>query len=128
MRLVVADTGPLNYLVLIRQVEVLPALFEKIFVPELVRNELQHNEAPPSVRRWIAAPPSWLEIVPAAQETMDLDLLRLGDGEPLRFYSRSGSERIFCLSMIVTASTLLAAGGLPSPEHSAFSTSQRVAA
>jgi predicted nucleic acid-binding protein len=34
MRLVVADTAPLNYLVLIGQVELLSALFEKVFVPE----------------------------------------------------------------------------------------------
>ncbi|HTF75636.1 MAG TPA: AAA domain-containing protein [Bradyrhizobium sp.] len=46
MRLVVADTSPLNYLVLIEQVEILPALFEKVFVPQIVRHELQHSEAP----------------------------------------------------------------------------------
>jgi hypothetical protein len=33
MRLVVADTGPLNYLVLIDAVELLPNLFEKVFAP-----------------------------------------------------------------------------------------------
>ncbi len=33
MRIVVADTGPLNYLVLIGQVNLLPALFEKVIVP-----------------------------------------------------------------------------------------------
>lgn len=40
MRLVVADTSPLNYLVLIGQVEFLPALFERVFIPQIVRNEL----------------------------------------------------------------------------------------
>jgi len=48
MRLVVADTSPLNYLVLIGQVEILPALFERIFVPQTVQNELRQNEAPES--------------------------------------------------------------------------------
>src|SRR5712691_11653288 len=51
MRLVVADTSPLNYLVLIGQVEILPALFERIFVPQTVENELRQNEAPESVDR-----------------------------------------------------------------------------
>jgi predicted nucleic acid-binding protein len=41
MRLVVADSSPLNYLVWIEQVEILPALFERIFVPEVVQNELR---------------------------------------------------------------------------------------
>jgi predicted nucleic acid-binding protein len=74
MRLVVADSSPLNYLVWIEQVEILPALFERIFVPEVVQNELRHSEAPESVRRWIAAPPSWLEIVPEEHESGDPDL------------------------------------------------------
>jgi len=80
MRLVVADTSPLNYLILIGQIEILPALFEKVFVPQIVRNELQH-EAPESVRRWIAMPPSWLEIVPEKHESDEPDLLLLDDGE-----------------------------------------------
>ncbi len=57
MRVVVADTGPLNYLVLIGHVSVLPVLFETVFVPEAVRAELDHPETPPPVRAWIAAPP-----------------------------------------------------------------------
>src|SRR6266550_1813323 len=81
MRLVVADTSPLNYLVLIGQVEILPALFERIFVPQTVQNELRHDEATESVRRWIAAPPLWLEIVPADQGNDDPELLRLDEGE-----------------------------------------------
>jgi predicted nucleic acid-binding protein len=34
MRVVVADTGPLNYLVLIGESDILPKLFEAVFVPE----------------------------------------------------------------------------------------------
>ena len=81
MRLVIADTSPLNYLVLIEQVEILPALFEKVIVPQIVRNELRHDEAPESVRRWIADPPTWLEIAPLGHDSDDPDLQRLDDGE-----------------------------------------------
>jgi predicted nucleic acid-binding protein len=42
VRLVVADTTPLNYLVLIYHVELLSALFEKVFMPEPVCVELRH--------------------------------------------------------------------------------------
>jgi len=84
MRLVVADSSPLNYLVWIEQVEILPALFERIFVPEVVQNELRHSEAPESVRRWIAEPPSWLEIAPegtpAANYGFDVTPMRLVTG------------------------------------------------
>ena len=66
---------------MIEQIEILPALFEKVFVPQIVRNELRHDEAPESVRRWIADPPSWLEIVLEGDDHDDPDLRRLDDGE-----------------------------------------------
>ena len=40
MRLVIADTGPVNYLVLIGQIDLLPALFDKVILPSAVRAEL----------------------------------------------------------------------------------------
>jgi predicted nucleic acid-binding protein len=62
MRLVVADTGPLNYLVLIEAIELLPNLFEKVFTPEAVRAELLDQDAPALVRAWAAQPPGWLDV------------------------------------------------------------------
>ena len=64
MRLVVADTGPLNYLVLIGATGVLPKLFERIFVPVAVHAELSDAEAPEEVRAWIGQAPEWLEVRP----------------------------------------------------------------
>lgn len=69
MRLVIADTGPINYLILIGQVEILPALFERIVLPSVVRTELSHPDAPPIVRAWIENPPVWLQIVIAPSVT-----------------------------------------------------------
>jgi predicted nucleic acid-binding protein len=58
VRLVVADTGPLQYLVLIGHTDILPRLFEKISIPSVVRDELANAEAPQSVREWVGqAPP-----------------------------------------------------------------------
>lgn len=62
MRLVIADTGPLNYLVQIGCVDILPRLFERVVIPNAVRIELSHPLAPLSVRAWMNAPPAWLEI------------------------------------------------------------------
>jgi predicted nucleic acid-binding protein len=96
MRLVVADTAPLNYLVLIGQVDLLLALFERVFVPEAVRDELQHVETPEPVRRWMAQPPVWIEIVASAQETGDPELDRLDPGEraAIELAVRIGAELI----------------------------------
>src|SRR6266545_3833097 len=62
MRLVVADTGPINYLVLIDAIEVLPKLFEQVLVPAAVYEELAHADAPPLVRAFVAQKPVWLEV------------------------------------------------------------------
>jgi predicted nucleic acid-binding protein len=60
-RVVVADTSPLNYLVLIGHADILSALFERVFVPAIVRDELQNLETPQDVRNWIAARPDLLD-------------------------------------------------------------------
>ena len=41
MRLVVADTSPLRYLAQINEIELLPRLFENVFIPSIVRDELR---------------------------------------------------------------------------------------
>lgn len=61
----VADTGPLHYLILIGQVELMAVLFSDVAIPEQVKAELAHPGAPDAVRNWIQAPPIWLSIHPA---------------------------------------------------------------
>ena len=79
--IVVSDTSPLNYLVLIEAVEVLPAIFGRVVVPPTVIEELQAPGARDAVKAWIAAPPSWLEV--RSPESIGTSLA-LGRGEPRR--------------------------------------------
>ncbi|HXV64868.1 MAG TPA: DUF3368 domain-containing protein [Vicinamibacteria bacterium] len=74
--IVVSDTSPLNYLILIGAIEILPGLFDRVIIPESVARELAHERAPEDVRSWIAGPPSWLEVrAPEATDpTMMLDV------------------------------------------------------
>lgn len=62
MSLVVSDTSPLNYLIILGAQGVLPQLYESIVVPREVIGELRHPKAPPSVRQWASNPPEWLDI------------------------------------------------------------------
>ena len=61
---IVADTGPLQYLVLIGEIDLLPRLFRVVAIPAVVQAEMLHPEAPDSVRSWAGAPPQWLTIAP----------------------------------------------------------------
>jgi predicted nucleic acid-binding protein len=75
MTVVVSDTSPLNYLVLIDAIGLLPRLFSEVFIPTAVAEELSRPNAPQLVRSWIAAPPHWLKIrTPrVTHHTFDLD-------------------------------------------------------
>jgi len=61
--IVVADTSPLNYLVLLGHIEILAKIYAEVLVPQTVLDELQDSEAPAEVRAWALAPPSWLQII-----------------------------------------------------------------
>jgi predicted nucleic acid-binding protein len=63
-RVVISDSSPLHYLILIGQAEILPLLYTEVLIPEAVRNELQQAATPESVHIWIVHPPSWLRVVP----------------------------------------------------------------
>jgi predicted nucleic acid-binding protein len=60
--IVVADTTPLNYLVLIDEIEVLCALYRSVLIPQEVHRELQNPKAPPVVRAWASSLPAWCEV------------------------------------------------------------------
>lgn len=77
--IVVSDTTPLNYLVLIKAVDVLPKLFRHVYAPRAVLRELNHPKTPEIVRRWADSPPSWLKVVDPSSRLPST--VRLGPGE-----------------------------------------------
>ncbi len=60
--IVVADTSPINYLVLIGQIDLLPHFYDQVLVPPAVWDEFHHAETPEAVRAWIETPPGWFEL------------------------------------------------------------------
>lgn len=83
MQLVIADTGPLNYMVLTGDIELLPALFGRVLAPQAVRDELLSPEAPAAVRAWVTRPPAWLDVRPNPDIRRDDELAtpKLDEGE-----------------------------------------------
>lgn len=78
--MVVSDTSPINYLVLIGQINVLSTLYGRVLIPQSVYEELGALETPETVREWRANLPSWIE-VPSEQFTPDIDSKYLHAGE-----------------------------------------------
>ncbi|MCA2623292.1 MAG: hypothetical protein IM507_03890 [Microcystis sp. M20BS1] len=54
--IVVSDTSPICYLLLIDQIMILQKLYELVVIPEAVADELKASESPSIVRNWIANP------------------------------------------------------------------------
>jgi predicted nucleic acid-binding protein len=121
LQLVIADTGPVNYLILIGHIDILPALFHNIILPSSVHDELA--AAPILVSNWIARPPSWIEIRQSvsidalAMEALDAgeveaialalelhaDLLLMDDREGVLAARRKGLEVIGTLGVLARA-------------------------
>ena len=78
--IIVSNTSPLGYLVLIGHADVLTKLHGEINVTQKVLEELRHPDAPPAVRRWATTPPEWLKIHSDPEES-DTTLAALDPGE-----------------------------------------------
>ena len=81
--LVVADSGPLHYLILIDCAQILARLFVRVVIPSAVRDELLHPRAPKRVKDWILQPPAWLEITNVSN-AQPVHVLHPGETEALQ--------------------------------------------
>ena len=82
--IVIADASPLNYLILIGDVDVLREMYGRVIVPAGVARELTVGGSPSVVRTWAGAAPGWVEIrrvdVPA---DAGLDAVDEGEAEAI---------------------------------------------
>lgn len=78
--IIVSDTTPINYLVLIGEAEILKHLFGQVIIPQAVYDEFHNPGTPQLVRAWADAAPSWLEIRQASAQFIAL-VKKLGAGE-----------------------------------------------
>jgi predicted nucleic acid-binding protein len=60
--IIVSDTSPINYLVLIGEIEVLQKLAGQVIIPQAVYHELQDPRTPQQVKDWIDSGPAWIEV------------------------------------------------------------------
>jgi predicted nucleic acid-binding protein len=93
--IVVGDTSPLRYLLVLERVELLPTLFQRVVAPRVVIDEMLAVATPEIARKWAAQPPDWLEIheeSPAFKGCSRSWMLV----SVLRFNWQSGWMPIFC--------------------------------
>jgi predicted nucleic acid-binding protein len=79
--IVVADSSPLHYLILVEQVGLLRQLYSEVVIPEAVFAELTRPASPAVVSGWLSAAPSWLRVIPVSAEEIAAVTESLDAGE-----------------------------------------------
>jgi predicted nucleic acid-binding protein len=92
--IVVADTTPLNYLALIGEIELLPALYRGVLVPQSVHLELQQGKTPPLVRSWASTLPAWCEVRFVTSAQAGLDRLDAGERDSIGLALEAGADTL----------------------------------
>jgi predicted nucleic acid-binding protein len=77
--IVVSDTTPLRYLILIDQVHLLPDLFGHVVTTPEVVDEMDQLETPEKLRQWASQLPDWLEIKEPSSRLPAVARLGLGE-------------------------------------------------
>jgi predicted nucleic acid-binding protein len=82
--IVVADTSPLCYLLLISHIDLLKTMFGRVSVPQAVRDELSADGAPDIVRNWVTQMPDWINVHNVmTEQDKSLDRLHRGEREAI---------------------------------------------
>ncbi|MDZ4658105.1 MAG: DUF3368 domain-containing protein [Bythopirellula sp.] len=76
--LVVADSSPLHYLILVNHANLLSSLYGTVTIPTSVANELTHANAPRVVRDFIKSPPEWL-LIQSPRDLLTIDEIDEGE-------------------------------------------------
>ena len=88
---VVADTCPINYLILIAQIDLIKQLYTRILIPPAVLAELKHPVAPKPVRDWADSAPEWVKIL-SPKSRLILAQLDLGETEAIALATEVHAE------------------------------------
>lgn len=82
--IVVSDTSPICYLLLINRINILQTLYNTIIIPQAVANELKASESPLVVKNWMTHPPDWLQVQSVETlQSLELNLLDPGEREAI---------------------------------------------
>ena len=105
---VISDTSPLNYLVLIGEISLLPRLFGRVLVPREVIEELERSAATGPVSRWLASQPDWLVTVDV--RVTKIQSLDLGETAAIALAKQSPGESLLVIDDFLGRRAALTAG------------------
>jgi predicted nucleic acid-binding protein len=82
--IVIADTSPLCYLILIGHIDLLSTIFGRVIIPQAVCDELNAEGTPDVLRDWVTQMPDWIEVhITITKQDKTLDRLHRGEREAI---------------------------------------------
>jgi predicted nucleic acid-binding protein len=91
--IVVCDTTPINYLLQIDLIDLIPRLWGKAFLPPVVHGELLDRSAPQVVRAWASDLPEWIAVEhPGVIDAPALLKLHSGESQALALAERLNAD------------------------------------
>jgi len=93
--IVVADTSPINYLLLIEEIDILAKMYGRVVIPRAVREELLRPSAPDVVRMWASELPTWIEVqIPRNAPDESLAWLDLGERDAIMLAAELHADQL----------------------------------
>ena len=92
--IVVSDTTPLNYLIIIERVEILRSLYKEVVIPPAVLVEMQAPGTPASVIDWTRNRPDWIVVERVAESTIIADEIEEGEAEAIALAEQLDADLI----------------------------------
>jgi len=125
MRVIVSDTSPICYLVLIGEAALIGKLYHRILIPDVVYSELQQERTPELVRAWLETAHESVEVISMGRirptglvsshmhpgELAAIDLALDLKADLLLMDDRSGAEEARRLGLQVTGTLGILARG-----------------
>jgi predicted nucleic acid-binding protein len=90
---IVADSGPLHYLVLVDCADLLARVFDHVLIPIEVRDELSHRNAPARVKNWIGSAQPWL-VIERVKEFRPITGLHPGEAAALQLALQTSTRAL----------------------------------
>lgn len=92
--IVVADSSPLHYLILIGETDLLRQLYSEVAIPGAVAAELSRPASPPEVSGWLSRPPAWIRVATVSAEDLASvsGSLDLGERAAIALAERIGAD------------------------------------
>lgn len=91
--IVIADPTPINYLILIGELEILEKLYGRVLIPTTVFDELNADATPKEVKNWLLKIPEWFEVKSISSEiSEDLKILDPGESEAIQLATETNAD------------------------------------